>query len=274
MKQNCYIVRDLMSSYIEGLTSEETTKEVAEHLAECSECAQTLERMTAEVKVVEEGEQEKASNVGKVSYLKKCKRALIIAMSVIGVLCTLIVGTVVLGLSVLMHETTETYTDPAQYASILGENGKYKNNLMGKNNIFPDKLPQGTTVEEFSYTYLNRWDDYYVGYLVCTLDPDSFRTERRRLASLPSKKVYDEYGAVGFNYELCAVYSNEYGIIYALADKADNRLIYVSMEFCNFICDIDYRSIIDSKYLPIGFDATEGNSTRAAFDRMHAVPKA
>lgn len=53
----------------------------------------------------------------------------------------------------------------------------------------------------------------------------------------------------------------------ALADKDNNRLIYVEITFCDYFSDINYEEIIDKEYLPKGFDAKLGNSTRQAFDK-------
>lgn len=44
MKLNCYIVEDLMPSYIENLTNENTSKDIQEHFIECERCKKTLFR--------------------------------------------------------------------------------------------------------------------------------------------------------------------------------------------------------------------------------------
>ena len=41
----CDIIRDLFPSYLDGLTSETTNKEVDGHLEECEDCKAVLERM-------------------------------------------------------------------------------------------------------------------------------------------------------------------------------------------------------------------------------------
>lgn len=47
-----------------------------------------------------------------------------------------------------------------------------------------------------------------------------------------------------------------------MADKENNRLIYVGINFCDYFTDINYKKIIDEKYLPINFNAKIGNSTQ------------
>lgn len=37
-KLDCCVVRDLLPAYLEGLTEEETTRQVEAHLEECPEC--------------------------------------------------------------------------------------------------------------------------------------------------------------------------------------------------------------------------------------------
>jgi hypothetical protein len=44
---NCYIVKDLLPNYIDGLVSEETRKDVCLHLETCSECKSIYDQMLA-----------------------------------------------------------------------------------------------------------------------------------------------------------------------------------------------------------------------------------
>jgi hypothetical protein len=48
-KINCNLVADLMPSFIEGLTSEETSNEIKEHLIECDECRCIFEATSHEL---------------------------------------------------------------------------------------------------------------------------------------------------------------------------------------------------------------------------------
>lgn len=68
-KIECDIIRDLMPSYVDGLTSEKTNQAVLEHMEECLDCREMLNRM-------KESENEPASEAEKkeVDYLKKIKR--------------------------------------------------------------------------------------------------------------------------------------------------------------------------------------------------------
>ena len=63
----CAVVRDLLPSFVEGLTAEETNHAVEAHLAACPECAKLREAMA-----VPEGEA--AQTAKEVDYLKAVKR--------------------------------------------------------------------------------------------------------------------------------------------------------------------------------------------------------
>ena len=63
----CAIVRDLLPSYVEGLTEEETTAAVKNHLESCSDCRSRYEAMTC-------GEPASDSEEKEVDYLKTVRR--------------------------------------------------------------------------------------------------------------------------------------------------------------------------------------------------------
>ncbi len=161
-------------------------------------------------------------------------------------------------------------TNIGDYNEYFGGNGKYRQNYVrwlgrnGTNNIdiFPESTPDSAKVEDFCYYYYNPFDPNIVSYLVYTCSDEDFMEETERLSNLNSSKDYLIYGATGFNYPVIAVDANEEGYIYALADKENKKLIYVGINFCNHFTDINYKKIIDEKYLPINFDAKKGNSTQ------------
>lgn len=169
-----------------------------------------------------------------------------------------------------MIDSKETINDVSLYEDILGEDGRYKNNLIGYNDIFPQKLPESAEIETFYYEYYNPWDPNYLGYLVYTCDDSDLQKEFERLHKIKSSANLFIYGATGFPYELCAAYADEYyGYIYALIDRESNKFIYIDLEFCNFFTNIDYESIIDRRYLPFDFDAASGNASESLrMDKM------
>lgn len=175
----------------------------------------------------------------------------------------------ILGFCALWIERDKT-TNIRNYTKYFGDNGKYRqiydksfgNNGKNNNDIFPKSIPDSAKVEDFCYYYYNSFDPNFVSYLVYTCNDEDFIEETERLSKLNSSENYLIYGATGFNYPISTVYANEKGYIYALNDKENNKLIYVEINFYNYFTEINYEKIINKKYLPINFDAKEGNSTQ------------
>ena len=53
-KLRCEIVQDLLPSYVDGLTSDETNEAIKDHLADCVSCRDMYERMKADETSAEE----------------------------------------------------------------------------------------------------------------------------------------------------------------------------------------------------------------------------
>lgn len=82
-KHNCDIIRDLLPSYVEGLTSEATNAAIAEHLIDCAECSAILKHM-------QEPEPPQTEPNREVDYLKKVRRRSTGRALVIGIALMLI----------------------------------------------------------------------------------------------------------------------------------------------------------------------------------------
>ena len=89
-KLPCAIVRDLLPSYVDKLTEEETTLSVKEHLEHCPQCLQQYETML-------EGEENQSNEVKEIDFLKTVRKknrkkiilALVISIAVVlGILGT------------------------------------------------------------------------------------------------------------------------------------------------------------------------------------------
>ena len=91
-KLSCEIVRDLLPSYVDGLTSGSTNKAIEEHLADCAGCSEALCRMKEPVPA-------ESVPAAEVDYLKKVRRRTNRASLLRGIIITLI--GVVLGLFLL-----------------------------------------------------------------------------------------------------------------------------------------------------------------------------
>lgn len=80
----CYIVKDLLPGYVDGLLSKETTAEIEQHLKECDDCRSDCEKMKSPVKTPLPPTTDK-----EVDYLKKVRRKawfMAVCLFVIGVL--------------------------------------------------------------------------------------------------------------------------------------------------------------------------------------------
>lgn len=89
--KNCKIVQDLMPSYVEKLTSEESNKFIEEHLKECKECNNILDSMKADVKLkkVETPKEE-------IDYMKKAKKKMNIAKKILTLIIIVIFALILL----------------------------------------------------------------------------------------------------------------------------------------------------------------------------------
>ena len=83
-KLDCCVVRDLLPAYLEGLTEEETTRQVEAHLEECPECRRRREAMQASLPVVRAPKRALA-------FLKKVKRTRLIAAVLSAVVALLLI---------------------------------------------------------------------------------------------------------------------------------------------------------------------------------------
>ena len=83
-KLDCCVVRDLLPAYLEGLTEEETTRQVEAHLEECPACRRHREAMQASLPVVRAPKRALA-------FLKKVKRTRLIAAVLSAVVALLLI---------------------------------------------------------------------------------------------------------------------------------------------------------------------------------------
>ena len=266
MNLKCYIVKDLLPNYADKVTSEETCNDIEKHFSECEQCKKEYQAMTQQIPKTTLADQK--VNKKEVNYLKKCFRIIKIVVISIIILNIAIVG--IFGALLLYgvnHPAKDITTDIADYNKYLGATGIHADKNLIYNDIFPDSIPSSADVEEFSYYYLDPFDPSYLCYLVYTCSDEDFSKELERLSEIESSEDYLFYGTTGFNYPVCAIYANDYtGYIYAMADKEENRLIYVELTYCNYFSEIDYEAIINKKHLPVGFDAKPGNPTRKKYD--------
>lgn len=157
----------------------------------------------------------------------------------------------------------EEYSDVTEYSRFMGEDAdeKFRIKWGMDETIFPTSITDDMNVKDYKMVYYNPWDAQYLSCLVVQYDEAQYEAEVARLKEYASTEYKGIYGAEGFNenYELLAMYADDYqGFVYALTDKQDT-IIYVELIFCNYFMDLDYKTYIREEYLPIGFDATSNN---------------
>ena len=83
-KKDCKIIQDLLPSYSDDITSQETNNYIEDHLKNCVECRDTLKNMNKEIELNENIEQTK-----ELKYLRgfKNRRNIIVVLSILFTIC-------------------------------------------------------------------------------------------------------------------------------------------------------------------------------------------
>ena len=146
MKENkdCKIVQDLLPNYIEKLTNKETNEYIEEHLKECSECRDVLERMKKDIKV-----EDKKIDKREVKYIKKFSNKMRI-LKLILLTLVLIYIAVVLRRTFIMFSLGKKATENQLYSNYYAKLHSYQGdslNIIESYNKGEDHL---TTMTSFS----------------------------------------------------------------------------------------------------------------------------
>ncbi len=89
-KKECKIVQDLLPSYVDNLTQNETNDFLENHLKNCEECSRKLEKMKSEFKL-----ENKKQNKKEIDYMKKVRKKIGILKIISTSILTLIILTIV-----------------------------------------------------------------------------------------------------------------------------------------------------------------------------------
>lgn len=151
----CEIIKDLLPSYIDGLTSAESNSEIEEHLLDCQECTETLEQMKTEVDV-----ENVELNKEMIKPFKKLNKRVIKSVLITLAACIVIVGSYFyffeIGWKVDSDDLNITYSykdDSLQFEFEL-TNGKALNSW-----IDHDRIPPTSHVITFTECYNSVFDD-------------------------------------------------------------------------------------------------------------------
>lgn len=162
--QTCDIIRDLLPSVSEGLTSEKTNRWVMEHLDSCPECREKYDILRASDPV--ESERPSADQLGRdVRFLKKIKARhwLTLVVSVIVVCALVFFGNYILREKKFYVPTsamTITRTDGPTYAYKISFSQRYSSAEKEKDAIRYYKNDQGVYQIEYSMRYSYYLWDY------------------------------------------------------------------------------------------------------------------
>lgn len=245
----CSLVKDLMPSYVEGLTSEETNNVIKEHIKECNSCNNMYNEMVSPLEI------KKCNNIKKMDFLKKYKKVL---TSII-----VITSTIVMILSIgIAYFAWLFFTggNPIVKNDVL-EYGEYENFLGYSNlDIFPEKISDKCQSKYNDYYYYCRdtlFDPKCQIYASVCYSENEYNDEIKRLSEI-EEKVSDKtnkikYDNNGFNYPAyIAINGNNYCYEYALLLEEEHRIIYV------FIQNIDKKEIVfDVNYLPENYSLSD-----------------
>jgi len=99
-KLNCNIVKDLLPSYIDEITSEETNKEIAEHLDSCSECTNVYKRMKGDDTPIIVPETKEIDYLKKIKRKSKLTTILITGATILAILALIFIKTYFIGQTV------------------------------------------------------------------------------------------------------------------------------------------------------------------------------
>lgn len=87
MKEECKIVQDLLPSYMEKLTKEETNQYIEKHIKECNHCQKIFEDMQKDWEVGSQKEEKT-----KVKYLKKYRNRLRLLKFIVAIIAVIMLG--------------------------------------------------------------------------------------------------------------------------------------------------------------------------------------
>lgn len=109
----CGIIKDLLPSYIDGLTSDVSNHMIEEHLEKCAECREYLEEMESELTSGKYTEINKVQAKVEIRVFKKLRRrmfyAVIVTLFIVALLCGVYEAYFCVGTSTLSSDVEITY---------------------------------------------------------------------------------------------------------------------------------------------------------------------
>ena len=149
-KLRCEIVQDLLPSYVDGLTSDETNEAIKDHLADCVSCRDMYERMKADETSAEENSEVMEKEKKEINFLKKIKQKHRLNLMLVVVILTVFFA------AVYYHQTyqkgEEMAADEIDYSLQWNSNdsqlnilGNFKNANRGYTRLIGEEDEDGIT---------------------------------------------------------------------------------------------------------------------------------
>lgn len=149
-KLRCEIVQDLLPSYVDGLTSDETNEAIKDHLADCVSCRDMYERMKADETSAEENSEVMEKEKKEINFLKKIKQKHRLNLMLVVVILTVFFA------AVYYHQTyqkgEEMSADEIDYSLQWNSNdsqlnilGNFKNANRGYTRLIGEEDEDGIT---------------------------------------------------------------------------------------------------------------------------------
>lgn len=127
----CYLIRDLLPSYIDELTGEETNKEIENHLNECPDCKKAYEYMKSDIpgeKEAESSEEYDEKLIKKIGQNVKRKNDRSKVVSIVAIV-SLILLFVLLNLPIVPVSQKNIYAKITKPSLMLDSAGRKYNNV-------------------------------------------------------------------------------------------------------------------------------------------------
>lgn len=127
----CYLIRDLLPSYIDELTGEETNKEIENHLNECPDCKKAYESMKSDIpgeKEAESSEEYDEKLIKKIGQNVKRKNDRSKVVSIVAIV-SLILLFVLLNLPIVPVSQKNIYAKITKPSLMLDSAGRKYNNV-------------------------------------------------------------------------------------------------------------------------------------------------
>lgn len=127
----CYLIRDLLPSYIDELTGEETNKEIENHLNECPDCKKAYESMKSDIpgeKEAESSEEYDEKLIKKIGLNVKRKNDRSKVVSIVAIV-SLILLFILLNLPIVPVSQKNIYAKITKPSLMLDSAGRKYNNV-------------------------------------------------------------------------------------------------------------------------------------------------